>query len=44
MEGKKGQVMPGQFADLVVLSADVTKISPPQILKTEVLRGQIGAG
>jgi len=38
MEGKKGQIMPGQFADLVVLSADVTKILPPQILKTEVLR------
>ena len=38
MEGKKGQIMPGQFADLVVLSADVTKIPPPAILKTEVLR------
>lgn len=38
MEGKKGQIIPGQFADLVVLSADVTKILPPQILSTEVLR------
>ena len=38
MEGKKGQILPGQFADLVVLSADVTKIPPAQILRTEVLR------
>ena len=38
MEGKKGQIIPGQFADLVVLSADVTKIPPRQILTTEVLR------
>jgi len=38
MEGKKGQIIPGQFADLVVLSADVTKVLPLQILSTEVLR------
>ncbi len=41
-EGKKGQILPGEFADIVVLSADVTKISPPEILKTEVLKTYVG--
>ena len=41
-EGKKGQIRPGQLADLIVLSADVTKIPPAQILKTEVLATYVG--
>ncbi len=41
-EGKKGQIAPGQFADIIVLSRDVTKLPPPQILNTEVLRTYVG--
>jgi hypothetical protein len=33
-EKNKGQIAVGKFADIVVLSADVTKIAPPEILKT----------
>jgi hypothetical protein len=33
-ENDKGQIAAGKLADMVVLSADVTKIPPPQILKT----------
>ncbi len=36
-EKDKGRIAPGQFADIVVLSADVTQIPAPQILKTQVL-------
>jgi predicted amidohydrolase YtcJ len=42
MEGKKGELRVGEFADFVVLSEDLTKIAPPQILKTEVLRTVVG--
>jgi predicted amidohydrolase YtcJ len=38
MEGKTGELMPGEFADFVELSQDITKISPKEILNTEVLR------
>ncbi len=31
-EGKKGQIVPGQYADMIVLSADVTKIPPADIV------------
>lgn len=41
-EGKKGQLVPGQFADLVILSADVTKVPTSEILKTHVLRTFVG--
>ncbi len=41
-EGKKGQLAPGQYADFVVLSADVTKIAPGDILKTHVLKTVVG--
>jgi len=41
-EGKKGQILPGQFADIIVLSADVTRIPPREILKTEVLQTFVG--
>jgi predicted amidohydrolase YtcJ len=42
MEGKKGELKVGEFADFVVLSEDLTKIAPTQILKTEVLRTVVG--
>jgi predicted amidohydrolase YtcJ len=38
MEGKKGELKVGEFADFVILSQDLTKIEPRQFLKTEVLR------
>jgi predicted amidohydrolase YtcJ len=38
MEGKKGELKVGEFADFVVLSRDLTKIDPREFLKTEVLR------
>ncbi len=37
-EGKKGQILPGQFADIIVLSADVTRIPAREFFKTEVLQ------
>ena len=42
MDGKKGELKVGEFADFVVLSEDLTKIAPTQILKTEVLRTVVG--
>ena len=42
MEGKKGELKVGEFADFVVLSQDLTKIPPRDILKTEVLRTVAG--
>ena len=42
MEGKKGELKVGEFADFVVLSRDLTKIAPSEILKTEVLRTVVG--
>jgi predicted amidohydrolase YtcJ len=36
-ESKKGKLVPGQYADFVVLDRDVTRIPPPQILGTKVL-------
>jgi hypothetical protein len=41
-EGKKGQLVPGQYADFIVLSADVTKIPPREILHTKVLKTVVG--
>ncbi len=41
-EKNKGRIQPGMFADLVVLSADVTRVSPPAVLKTEVLQTWVG--
>jgi predicted amidohydrolase YtcJ len=37
-ETKKGKLEPGYYADLVVLDRDLTKIVPPDILQTRVLR------
>jgi predicted amidohydrolase YtcJ len=42
MEGKKGELKSGEFADFVVLSQDLTTIPPQDILKTEVLRTVAG--
>jgi len=41
-EGKKGQLIPGQFADMIVLSGDVTKIPALDILKVKVLNTIVG--
>ena len=41
-EGKKGELKVGQYADFVVLSTDLTKATPKEILKTEVLRTVVG--
>jgi predicted amidohydrolase YtcJ len=42
MDGKKGELKVGEFADFVVLSKDLTKISSKDFLKTEVLRTVAG--
>jgi predicted amidohydrolase YtcJ len=41
-EDKKGQLTPGMLADFVVLDRDITKVAPPEILKTRVLRTVVG--
>jgi len=41
-EGKKGQIAPGQWADIIVLSADLTKLRPKEILRTQVLQTFVG--
>lgn len=42
MDGKKGELEVGEFADFVILSQDLTKISPRDFLKTEILRTVVG--
>ena len=41
-ERNKGRLVPGMLTDLVVLSADVTKISPRDILKTRAEMTMVG--
>ena len=41
-EGKKGELKAGEFADFIVLSDDLTRISPSQFTKTRVLRTVVG--
>jgi predicted amidohydrolase YtcJ len=41
-EDKKGILMPGMLADLVVLDRDITKVPPADILHTRVLRTVVG--
>ncbi|MGC2697773.1 MAG: amidohydrolase [Candidatus Angelobacter sp.] len=41
-EQTKGQLTPGMLADFVVLDRDITKVAPPEILKTRVLRTVVG--
>jgi predicted amidohydrolase YtcJ len=42
MDGKKGELKVGQFADFVILSEDLTKIRPQELLKVQVLRTVVG--
>jgi predicted amidohydrolase YtcJ len=42
MDGKKGELKVGEFADFVILSQDLTRISPRDFLTTEVLRTVVG--
>ncbi len=41
-EKEKGTLAPGMLADFVVLDRDITKVAPPEILKTRVLRTVVG--
>lgn len=41
-EKEKGLLQPGMLADFVVLDRDITKVAPPEILKTSVLRTVVG--
>ena len=41
-EKDKGTLAPGMLADFVVLDRDLTKVAPPEILKTRVLRTVVG--
>ncbi len=38
----KGILAPGYLADFVVLDRDITRVVPPQILGTKVLRTVVG--
>jgi predicted amidohydrolase YtcJ len=41
-EGKKGELKAGEYADFIILSADLTKISPKEYTKISVLRTVVG--
>jgi predicted amidohydrolase YtcJ len=41
-EMNKGMLIPGQYADFVVLDRDLTRIPPEEILRTQVLRTVVG--
>jgi predicted amidohydrolase YtcJ len=41
-EGKKGELKPGKYADFIILSKDLTKVSPTEYTKTSVLRTVVG--
>ncbi len=41
-EKEKGTLAPGMLADFVVLDRDLTKVAPPEMLKTKVLRTVVG--
>jgi len=41
-EGKKGELKPGEYADFIILSNDLTKIPPAQYTMTRVLRTVVG--
>src|SRR5258706_1263781 len=41
-EGKKGELKAGEYADFIVLSNDLTKITPSDYLTTQVLRTVAG--
>jgi len=42
MEGKKGELKAGEFADFIVLSSDLTKAEPRDYTNTRVLRTVVG--
>jgi hypothetical protein len=42
MEGKKGELKAGEFADFIVLSKDLTKVDPSEYVSTRVLRTVVG--
>jgi hypothetical protein len=42
MEGKKGELKAGEFADFIVLSKDLTKIDRSEYVSTKVLRTVVG--
>jgi len=42
MEGRKGELKEGEFADFVVLSNDLTKVAAREYLNTKVLRTVVG--
>ena len=42
MDGKKGELKPGEFADFIVLSDDLTKSAPREYTKIKVLRTVVG--
>ena len=41
-EGKKGELKAGEYADFIVLTQDLTKATPKEILNTEVLQTVVG--
>ena len=41
-EGKKGELKVGEYADFLILSNDLTKVPPPDYVKTQVLRTVVG--
>jgi predicted amidohydrolase YtcJ len=41
-ERKKGELKPGEYADFIILSNDLTKVPPAQFTKTRVLRAVVG--
>jgi predicted amidohydrolase YtcJ len=42
MEGKKGQLKAGEFADFIVLSKDLSKVNPSEYANAKVLRTVVG--
>ena len=43
-EGRKGELKPGEYADFIILSNDLTKTPPGQFTKTRVVRTVVGGG
>jgi predicted amidohydrolase YtcJ len=43
-EGKKGELKPGEYADFIILSNDLTKVPPAQFTKTRVLLRTVVGG
>jgi len=41
-EGKKGELKPGEYADFIILSNDLTRVPPAEYTKTSVLRTVVG--